>query len=445
MLQREPPTRAKRPAGASAGSTGQVIVATPSAQPGASLTAELPEATAVVVDVHLRSGVAGLRAFGKAALDPAALGRTWGDPGLWSRYAADRAVVPGSGSRRRFADGLGRLAGASGRVVPYPGSEPTIDLILAAAKTTPHVVAPFPDAATRILRHKSNLAALAGEAGIAVPRTWVVATAAELRTARISFPCAVKSNEPVGSLSSTRILQSTEALHQLLDRLPSDEPLVVQEHLEGPLTCLGMVVDRAGAVVSRFQHLAYSTWPAEAGATARAVSVAPDHDLVVRAARFASAAGYWGLVQLDFLPGPDGYALIDANPRYYAALALATECGVNLPAAWHQVVVGAPTAAPGPYRVGVGYRWLEADVVAALRGRPGRLLHRAEGPTTGAMWDGEDPVPATLLAALAVASRPAKRVSSLLEGRTRRAASPVPDAEQPRAPRLRPLLEHGER
>ena len=109
-----------------------------------------------------------------------------------------------------------------------------------------------------------------------------------------------------------------------LERLPPDEVLVVQERLDGPLVCLAMVVDRAGDVVARFQHLAYSTWPAEAGATARGVSVVPDPELVARAARVVGAAGYWGLVQLDFLPGPDGYALIDANPRYYAALALAT-------------------------------------------------------------------------------------------------------------------------
>jgi predicted ATP-grasp superfamily ATP-dependent carboligase len=150
------------------------------------------------------------------------------------------------------------------------------------------------------------------------------------------------------------------------------------------------------------------------------LSVVPDRDLVARSARLVGTAGYWGLVQLDFLPGPDGPALIDANPRYYPALALATGCGVNLPAAWHEVVAGAPSATPGPYRVGVSYRWLEADLVAALRGTPDRLLRRAGGPTTGAMWDAADPVPAALLAGLAVASRPAKRVSSLA-----RVASPA--------------------
>ena len=384
------------------------------------MTATLDESTPVVLDVQLRSGVAGLRGLGRAGLGPVALGRTWADPGLWSRHAAAKAVIKGSAeSPRHVADAVARAAGPG---VPYPGEERTIDLILEAAALDERVVAPFPAAATHLLRQKSNLAALAGEAGIAVPRTRDVATAAELRGTRLRFPFAIKSDDPVGSLSATRIVESREALDAILDRLPGDEPVVVQERLGGPLLCLAMVIDRAGDVAARFQHIAHSTWPAEAGPTARAISVAPDLDLFGRITRLLRAVGYWGLVQLDFLPGRHGLALVDANPRYYPALALATACGVNLPAAWHRVVVGAPAVAPATYRTGVHYRWLEADVVAALRGRPGRLLRRAGGPTTGAMWHAQDPTPAALLAAVAVASRATSRVQSTIAShRPRRA------------------------
>ena len=88
--------------------------------------------------------------------------------------------------------------------------------------------------------------------------------------------------------------------------LPPTEPLLVQERVAGPLTCVGVVIDRAGALVARFQHVAHTTWPADAGPTARALSVAPDDDLIARAARLAGAAGYWGLLELDFLAGPTG-------------------------------------------------------------------------------------------------------------------------------------------
>jgi hypothetical protein len=374
----------------------------------------LRDVTPVVLDVHHRSGVAGLRALGEGGLRPVAVGRRWSDAGLWSRYARAKDVLAGHGPPpQRLAAAVGRTAGAG---VAYPGEEPTIDHILAAAAHTPQVVAPFPAKATRLLRHKAQLAALAHHAGIAVPRTWMVAPARDVRAARVRLPCAVKSEGGVGTLSRTYLVETHEELEAVLGCVPDDERIVVQERLGGPLVCLALVLDRAGAVVARFQYVAETTWPASAGPTARAVSVAPDSDLVQRSARMLRSAGYWGLVQLDFLPGADGLALIDANPRFYAALALATRCGVNLPAAWHGVVAGAQLPSPGPYRLGLRYRWLEADVVAALRGLPERLRPEP-GRTTGAMWEPRDPAPAALLAASALASRPIRRVAS---GRWRR-------------------------
>ena len=45
-----------------------------------------------------------------------------------------------------------------------------------------------------------------GEAGLAVPRAWVRAPAGDVARARIGFPCAVKSDDPVGRLTATRIV-----------------------------------------------------------------------------------------------------------------------------------------------------------------------------------------------------------------------------------------------
>lgn len=92
---------------------------------------------------------------------------------------------------------------------------------------------------------------------------------------------------------------------------------------------------------------------------------------------------------------------------------------MNLPAVWHAVATGEPAPAPAPYRVGVTYRWLEADLIAALRGEPRRLFGRAPRPRAGAMWAGDDPVASALLAGQATRgwlgrqSRRLKRVSGI--------------------------------
>ena len=128
------------------------------------------------------------------------------------------------------------------------------------------------------------------------------------------------------------------------------------------------------------------------------MSVEPDEALVEACRALLAAAGYWGLAQLQFLDAADGRRLIDVNTRFYGSLALALAAGVNLPAAWHAVTLEQPAGTPQPYRAGVSYRWVEADLMAATRGIRGRLTSRGPRPRTGPMWARDDPVASFLFA-----------------------------------------------
>jgi predicted ATP-grasp superfamily ATP-dependent carboligase len=224
----------------------------------------------------------------------------------------------------------------------------------------------------------------------------------------------VKAALPHGGIHGTRILESDEDLSRLLSGLEPRERVLVQPRLRNPLTSIGLVMTRTGDIAARFQHVAKWTWPSRAGSTARAASVAPDEGLVSRVGALLAEIGYWGLAEVELLESPLGPALIDVNPRFYGCMALPLACGVNLPAAWHAVAAGMPPPRPGDYRVGVAYRWLEADIVAALRGDAGRMLHAAPRPRTGAMWAGDDPVPGPLLARTAFSARAARRLRQRL-------------------------------
>lgn len=382
--------------------------------------------TPVVIDVHVRGAVAGLRGLGAAGHEPVALGRAWGDAGLWSRYAARRAVVRGADRHpARLGGALAALAGpAGGAVAPYPATEDGVDAVLAAARERPAVVAPFPREPTERLRRKSEVAAIAADAGLSGPAA-LRGTASELLASALApVPCAVKSDGRGGALPTTRIVQTPDVLGRVLGSLPPDEPLLVQPRLRGPLMCVGIVVDADGRVASRFQHVTLDTWPASAGSSAWARSVRPDEQLIARAGGLLAGLGYRGLAQLDFMRGPDGPVLIDVNPRYYGSLALALAAGVNLPSAWHAVTVGAEPPRPGSYRTDVTYRWLAADVVALARGRPRRLWRRTQRPRAGAMWDRRDPLPGAILAAHAFGDRPLARVRALRGAKRSGAAAP---------------------
>ena len=362
---------------------------------------------AIVPDAHLNAAVAGIRGLGWAGLGVLSVGPTWGAAGLWSRQTSARAVAPSvTRDADGYADRLAALAADSGPIVLYPSREETIDVMLARKPTWPDIILPFP--AGDVLDHvrdKSRLVKTAAEAGISAPRSLFEGPARALREARFAEAVVVKPARPVSTFKTARLIRTPEHMESVLAGVPEEEALIVQERVHGPLVSVEMVLDREGRVVARFQHVTRRTWPAAAGSIALATSVEPDEALIARTAAMLGDLGYWGLAQVDYMDTPDGYVLLDVNPRYYRCMPLAIACGTNLPALWHAVTVGRPVGAPRAYRTGVTYRWLEADLVAAARGAPRRLLDRAPNPHTGAAWAAGDPVPGFLLGVWAVFDR----------------------------------------
>ena len=348
---------------------------------------ELGPPAALVADAHRPNSVAGIRALGRAGVRVVALGRSRLAAGRWSRFAAAR-------ERGEPADAAARV----GPAVVYPGEETTIDALLARPPDAP-VELPWPPRSLAPLRTKRELPALAAASGLAAPATLFDGAAGELARARVSLPAVVKPARAVGALLSARAVESGDELGALVDELPPDEPVIAQEPVRGRLGSLALVLDRDGTVVARFQEEALRTWPAAAGSFAATVSVAPDEELVARAAAMLSAAGFWGLAQLDLVQRGDETVLLDVNPRFYFCMPLALACGVNLPAAWHAVVEGRPAGSPRPYPAGVGYRWLVGDLYAARHGHAGRLRRAGPRPRARAMWAADDPLASALLTA----------------------------------------------
>lgn len=368
---------------------------------------------ALVTDVHLRSALSGLRGLGRAGVRVRAVapGRIGG--GRWSRYAAERLRSPDpTQDPVGFAAVVGELARRDGPVLVYPGREEALDaLISPAARVPDEAILPYSDPALwGHLRDKRSLVEPATEAGLAPPRTLVETSAGELARSGGPVPCALKPALPGGALPTTRLVETDAELRTLAGELPEDEPLLVQERADGPLTVLALVVGRDGELVARFQQHVQRTWPLGAGSSARAVSVAPDDDLVERARSLLAAAGYAGLAALDVVATSRGPALLDVNPRFYDSQPLALACGANLPAAWHGVFTDREAAPLSHYRTGVSFRWLEADLVGALRGSPRLLTEPVPEPRAGSVWARDDPAPGILLGASMLTGRVRKRV-----------------------------------
>ena len=270
---------------------------------------------------------------------------------------------------------------------------------------------PYPELdALELLRDKRGLPDLAYDHGLESCRTLAEGRAATIAAEIWDRDCVVKSALPGGALELTRLVHSGDELRALLDQLPPDEEVVIQEHCTGELLGLAIVVDGDGQVVARFQQVASRTWPLEAGASASAVSVVPDESLVERGRRMLAAAGYAGLAHMQFLRTGERCVLIDINPRFYGSMPLALAAGVNLPAAWHGVATGDPRPQPAEYRLGLRFRWLEGNLLAAGRGDGLRaLVDGGLGRRAGAIWSADDPLASAAWGAGAVRQRLARR------------------------------------
>lgn len=355
---------------------------------------------ALVTDAETRAAVAALRGLGRAGLRIIAAGSTRSAPGLWSTYCTKRTLIAAAGENSsQFVEDISRAARKNGPLVVYPSREESVDALLGGlASLPPEFVLPYPSAEVlHLIRDKSRLERLARDVGLRTPATFMTGSASELADASITLPCVVKAMRKGGSLAFPKIVNSPEELRALVRGLPEDEQLLAQEPVDGPLRALALVLGRDGQLVAHFHQVARRTWPRSAGPSCLAVSVQPDDEFAQAIARMLSDVGFWGLAQIQFFHTREGPALIDINPRFYGSMPLAMASGMNLPAIWHAVATDGPLPRSDAYAVGVTYRWLEADILSAIQGRPRRLFQRVPKPRTGAMWASDDPLAASLL------------------------------------------------
>ena len=278
---------------------------------------------------------------------------------------------------------------------------------------------PYPAAqVVRRLRDKRALPGLFAEGGFRTAATLAEGTPGELLEASLPYPRVLKPAGKGGAKGTAEVMRSEAELRSALRALPPGEPLLVQEKLSGPLGSLALVVARDGRLVARFQHSVRRT--SRLGTTVVARSVAPDEALADRAARVLGDSGYFGLAQLDYFDTPRGPAVIDINPRFYGSMPLAGAAGVNLPVAWQSVVTNGAAGSPTDYRLGVTYRWLEGDVVAAIQGAADVLTHRCAPPKVGDMWARDDPMTSIVYGSQILAKRVWRRVPRQVRRRLKR-------------------------
>jgi predicted ATP-grasp superfamily ATP-dependent carboligase len=201
-------------------------------------------------------------------------------------------------------------------------------------------------------------------AGLTVPRTEV---ASEATLGAWIGPVVVKARIHAPTRYETRRFSDAEQAAPFVAELRAlgAQPLL-QECITGQLGAVVVVVDRHGEVVAEVQQRCDRSWPAGAGVTARARTIAPDAEISARIRELVRQLEWFGLAEVEYLLDDRGVPrFTDFNGRFYGGMALAGRAGVNVAATWARLAIGRAVSPAPPQRVGARFQWFNRDLAAS--------------------------------------------------------------------------------
>lgn len=225
------------------------------------------------------------------------------------------------------------------------------------------------------LLDKERTGQAARAAGLDVPTTLVFGGYEELLAARDELPYPVAIKPAIKHFLAAKV-EHPQDLAAAVPTAPKVRLLAqpwLQDELRG---VVGVVWD--GEIVQA-AHLRYErVWPYPCGTVSAARTVVADPGLEAALTRLLD--GYCGPFHVDLA----GTHLLDVNPRIHAATPLALAGGVNLPAAYVDLLQGRAVHRRR-VRAGLRFRWEEGDMRSLVRQRRNGIL------SLRATWSGLRP------------------------------------------------------
>ena len=267
------------------------------------------------------------------------------------------------------------------------------------------VLAP-PLAAYRTASNKRDILCLARDAGLDVPQSLVLESAAQREQLKANppdpalFPVVVK---PHASLvpretgighkkTGVTLAPDVDALHATLAAFPLEAfPVLLQRRVHGPGEGL-FLLRWNGHILAAFMHRRLREKPPSGGVSVYRESIALDPDLLGAGTRLLELLDWQGVAMIeckrDVTTGR--HVLMEINGRLWGSLQLAVDAGVNFPRLMVEAAGGCPAAPVTSYRLGVKSRWFWGDVdhlYQRLRhSRRALQLDGNAGGRVGALW-----------------------------------------------------------
>lgn len=344
----------------------------------------------LITDGEQRAALAIVRSLGGAGALPFVASRSGESLAGASRFAiADEPILDPLADPATFVEDLARVVERRSIEVLLPVTEAALRPVLQSRTAFPGVEIPFPSSDTFArASDKRQMAELATELGIPVPRQRILNTAADLGSLApdgLRYPLVLKPAVSVGRDQGAGVKLSVgyaadrDQLSRRVDALPAAAfPLLLQERIVGP--GVGVFLLRwDGRVLARFAHRRLREKPPSGGVSVYRESIPLPEPATRHAERLLEAIDWQGVAMVEFKYSMDKDIpyLMEVNGRFWGSLQLAVDAGVDFPRLLLEAAVG---QAPGPIiegRPGERLRWLLGDLDHLLI----RLRTSADDPT----------------------------------------------------------------
>jgi predicted ATP-grasp superfamily ATP-dependent carboligase len=330
---------------------------------------------ALILDADLRQSLVAVRSLGRRGLRVGACDTTPGVPAFRSRWCAEsRVLSPLGQDSTRFVDNVVAAIETARPAAVFASHDGAIDALVAARRTTPSLnrVALAPDQAMEIAVDKGRTLELAGQLGLAVPRSAEIAGPADVAAAirHVGLPAVVKPMRSwvTSSLSATRVISrlvvDEAAARAAVAELSQAGGLpILQEWATGRREAVWTLFAE-GTIWAQCAQVAHRMIPLLGGTSVVRESIAVPDDAGKATNELIAAIGLEGFSEVEFRRNAAGESLLmEINPRLSASIELAVRSGVDFPYLMYRWMAGEPLTRVTNYRLGVRMRWLAGDLL----------------------------------------------------------------------------------
>ena len=338
-----------------------------------------------------------------------------GAPAVRSRSLRSEHWLPDlPSSDTRVVDAVLAIARAVGCDVLIPCNDTTLGFVAAheaPLRAALRVEAPRAEVLRRVL-DKDETLRIAGECGIAVPRSYALRNREELTrlAATIQFPVVGKpTRKSADAAFKVRYYSDHASLDaEFVRDARFGEHHLLQEFCAGDGVGIGVLL-RGGRPVAIVQHRRLKEYPWSGGVSVTATTERVDAGLAELSLRLLRALEWDGVAMVEWKHdrARGAAVLMEVNGRFWGSHALAVAAGLDLPSLL--VERAEAPATPHEARPGVTFHWAAGDlqrVVQLMQGsenglpRPSALSAAASAALDlvrrrqHALWTPSDPRPA---------------------------------------------------